>query len=180
MRLSPHEIDKILLCNAGYLAQKRLARGIRLNFSESIALLSFQILEFARDGNFTVSELMNLGRSILGKNQVIPGVESIIDEVQIEATFPDGTKLVTLHHPISQLTCDLELALKGSFLPVPSDSSFRTHPEEGLIPGYIHSLQDKLILNEGRKLIALKVNSILDTFLNDNHIFLFLANPIIS
>src|ERR1044071_4090140 len=100
MHLSPREIDKLLLHNAGFLAQKRLARGTRLNYPEAIALIATQLLEFIRDGK-TVAELMDLGRQFLGWNQVMPGVSSMIHEVQVEGTFPDGTKLVTVHHPIA-------------------------------------------------------------------------------
>ena len=98
MHLTPREIDKLLLHNAGFLAQKRLARGLRLNYVEAIALIATQILEFIRDGR-SVSELMNLGCQLLGRNQVMAGVPSMITEVQVEGTFPDGTKLVTVHQP---------------------------------------------------------------------------------
>ena len=99
MHLTPQEIDKLLLHNAGFLAQKRLARGVRLNYPETVALIATQIMEFIRDGR-SVSELMELGRRLLGRRQVMPGVPEMIVEVQIEGTFPDGTKLVTVHKPI--------------------------------------------------------------------------------
>src|SRR5258705_10870512 len=99
MHLTPREIDKLLLHNAGFLAQKRLARGLRLNYVEAIALIATQLLEFIRDGR-TVAELMDLGRQLLGRNDVLEGVPEMVDEVQVEGTFPDGTKLVTVHHPI--------------------------------------------------------------------------------
>ena len=99
MHLSPREIDKLLLHNAGALAQRRLARGLRLNYPEAVALISSQVLEFIREGR-TVSELMSLGRKILGRNQVMAGVPEMLLETQVEGTFPDGTKLVTVHHPI--------------------------------------------------------------------------------
>src|SRR6202041_1914327 len=110
MRLSPREVDKLLLHNAGMLAQKRLARGVRLNYPESVALIAMQLLEFIRDGR-SVAELMNLGRQFLGRNQVMPGVPAMVDDVQVEGTFPDGTKLVTVHHPISAEDGNLALAL---------------------------------------------------------------------
>src|SRR6185436_894133 len=119
MHLSPRDIDKLLLHNAGFLAQKRLARGVRLNYPESVALIATQLLEFIRDGR-SVAELMDLGRQLLGTRDVVHGVAQMIDEVQIEGTFPDGTKLVTVHHPIVAEHGDLSLALYGSFLPVPS------------------------------------------------------------
>src|ERR1700758_2619091 len=130
MHLSPREIDKLLLHNAGVLAQKRLARGLRLNHPESIALIATQLLEFIRDGR-SVAELMNLGRQFLGRNQVLPGVPEIIYDVQVEGTFPDGSKLVTVHHPIASADGDLALALHGSFLPVPNASAFKALPDDG-------------------------------------------------
>src|SRR6204780_3201466 len=123
MHLSPREIDKLLLHNAGFLAQKRLARGVRLNHPEAVALIATQLLESIRDGK-SVAELMDLGRQFLGRNQVMSGVPSMITEVQVEGTFPDGTKLVTVHHPIASENGNLALALHGSFLPVPDVSRF--------------------------------------------------------
>src|SRR6188472_2787803 len=115
MHLSPREIDKLLLHNAGVLAQKRLARGVRLNHPESVALIATQLLEFIRDGK-SVAELMDVGRQLLGREDVLEGVAEMIDEVQVEGTFPDGTKLVTVHHPIVAAQGDMRLALYGSFL----------------------------------------------------------------
>src|SRR5947199_2165407 len=123
MHLTPHETDKLALHQAGFLAQKRLARGLRLNYPESIARISTQVLEFIRDGK-SVAELMDLGRQLLGRRQVMAGVPEMIHEVQVEGTFPDGTKLVTVHHPIAAEDGDLSLALYGSFLPVPELSVF--------------------------------------------------------
>ena len=99
MHLSPRELDKLVLHQAGFVAQKRLARGVRLNHPETVALIATVLLEMIRDGK-SVAELMDLGRKMLGRAQVMPGVPEMIDEVQIEATFPDGTKLVTCHDPI--------------------------------------------------------------------------------
>ena len=105
MHLSPRELDKLTLHQAGFLAQKRLARGVRLNHPESVALIATVLLEFIRDGR-RVAELMNLGRKLLGRNQVMSGVPEMIYDVQVEGTFPDGSKLVTVHHPIaSETTC---------------------------------------------------------------------------
>ena len=123
MHLSPRDIDKLLLHNAGFLAQKRLARGVRLNYPEAVALIATQLLELIRDGR-SVGELMDLGRTFLGRAQVQPGVAELIHEVQVEGTFPDGTKLVTVHDPIVRAQGDLALALYGSFLPVPSHEVF--------------------------------------------------------
>src|SRR5580692_584664 len=99
MHLSPRDIDKLMLHNAGFLAQKRLARGVRLNYPEAVALIATQLLEYIRDGR-SVAELMDLGRRFLGRAEVMPGVPEMIAEVQIEGTFPDGTKLVTVYNPI--------------------------------------------------------------------------------
>ena len=100
MDLLPREKDKLLLYVAGMVAERRLARGLRLNYPETVAYLSMHVLEGARDG-LSVSELMDSGRSLLSREQVMDGVESLVTEVQIEATFPDGTKLVTIHQPIA-------------------------------------------------------------------------------
>ncbi len=100
MELTPREKDKLLLFVAAELAEKRRARGVKLNYPESIALISAAIMEGARDGR-TVAELMIEGTQILGSDDVMDGIAEMIDEVQVEATFPDGTKLVTVHRPIS-------------------------------------------------------------------------------
>ena len=99
MRLTPKEIEKLLLHCAGELAKDRKNRGIKLNFVESIALISSELLELAREGK-SVPDLMSLGAKILTKEDVMEGVAEVLHEVQIEATFPDGTKLVTVHNPI--------------------------------------------------------------------------------
>jgi urease subunit gamma len=99
MELSPREKDKLLLFTAALVAERRKARGLRLNYPEAVALISAAILEGARDGR-TVAELMSFGTRILGRADVMEGVPEMIPEVQVEATFPDGTKLVTVHQPI--------------------------------------------------------------------------------
>jgi urease subunit gamma len=99
MHLSPRETEKLLLFLAGELAEKRKARGLKLNYPEAIALISSRLQEAARDGK-TVAELMYYGTTILTRNDVMEGIAEMIDEIQIEATFPDGTKLVTVHQPI--------------------------------------------------------------------------------
>ncbi|WP_067541919.1 urease subunit gamma [Nocardia crassostreae] len=99
MRLSPHEQERLLLSYAAELARRRQARGLKLNHPEAIALITDHVLEGARDGR-TVAELMASGRTVLGRADVMDGVPEMIHDVQVEATFPDGTKLVTVHHPI--------------------------------------------------------------------------------
>ncbi|HTL37346.1 MAG TPA: urease subunit gamma [Kofleriaceae bacterium] len=148
MRLAPRDVDKLLLHNAGFVAQKRLARGVRLNYPESVALLATQLLELIRDGR-RVAELMDLGRTILGRYNVMDGVPDLVTEVQVEGTFPDGTKLVTVHHPIVADHGDLELALYGSFLPVPDRAKFSTVPAPRPIGDVIVGDGD-IVLNEGR------------------------------
>ena len=99
MELTPREKDKLLLFTAALVAERRLARGLRLNYPEAVAYVSAAIMEGARDGR-TVAELMSHGATLLTRAQVQEGVPEMIPEIQIEATFPDGTKLVTVHHPI--------------------------------------------------------------------------------
>ena len=99
MHLTPREIDKLLIFSAGELARKRLARGVKLNHPEAVALITSEILEMIRDGR-TVAEIMSLGPTILGSSAVMEGVPEMIAEIQVEGTFPDGTKLVTVHQPI--------------------------------------------------------------------------------
>lgn len=99
MELTPREKDKLLIFTAGLVAERRKARGLKLNYPESIAFISAAIMEGARDGR-TVAELMSYGTTLLTRSDVMEGVAEMIPEIQIEATFPDGTKLVTVHHPI--------------------------------------------------------------------------------
>ena len=99
MELTPREKDKLLLFTAGLLAERRKAKGLKLNYPEAMAYLSCALLEGAREGR-SVAELMSEGRNLLTRDDVMDGVPEMIPEVQIEATFPDGTKLVTVHHPI--------------------------------------------------------------------------------
>ena len=99
MHLTPREIDKLLISSAGELARKRRARGLKLNHPEAVALLTSEILEMIRDGR-TVAEIMSAGSTILGAGDVMDGVAAMIPEIQVEGTFPDGTKLVTVHQPI--------------------------------------------------------------------------------
>lgn len=99
MELTPREKDKLLIFTAGLLAERRRARGLKLNYPEAVALITCAIMEGARDGR-SVAELMSAGTTILGRDEVMDGVAEMIPEIQVEATFPDGTKLVTVHNPI--------------------------------------------------------------------------------
>jgi urease subunit gamma/beta len=129
MDLLPREKDKLLLFTAGLLAERRKARGLKLNYPEAVAYISSAILEGARDGR-TVAELMTFGTQLLGPDDVMEGVAELIPEVQVEATFPDGTKLVTVHQPIQA---------------------------SKLIPGEVMPASDDLALNEGRETLTIEV-----------------------
>ncbi|CAN1794709.1 URE [Linum perenne] len=156
MKLTPREVEKLGLHNAGFLAQKRLARGLKLNYTESVALIASQILEFVRDGDKSVAELMDVGKQLLGRRQVLPAVPNLLHSVQVEGTFPDGTKLITVHDAIACENGDLQLALHGSFLPVPSIDKF-PGIEEAEFPGEIIYGNGSITLNPGRKAVILKV-----------------------
>ncbi len=162
MHLTPRESEKLDLHNAGFLAQKRLARGLRLNYPETVALIATQLLESIRDGR-SVAELMDLGRQFLGRRQVMPGVAEMIPEVQVEGTFPDGTKLVTVHHPIAAEDGNLQLALAGSFLPVPELAVFGDQSgEEADIPGTYTTVEADVELNAGRETVDLGITNMGD------------------
>jgi urease gamma subunit len=100
MHLTPSDQEKLLLCVAGMVARDRLARGVKLNHPEAVALLSCWVIERARDGDASVEQLMDDGRHVLARDQLIDGIAEMLDQVQVEATFSDGRKLVTLHHPV--------------------------------------------------------------------------------
>jgi len=164
MHLTPHETDKLALHQAGFLAQKRLARGLRLNYPEAVALIAAQVLELVRDGR-TVAELMDIGRQLLGRADVMEHVPEMIVEVQIEGTFPDGSKLVTVHHPIVAEHGDLELALYGSFLPVPQRAARTDAPvpelsSDSRIPGEVLPADSgDITINQGRAAIQVTVTN---------------------
>jgi urease subunit gamma len=99
MNLSPREKDKLLVAMAAEVARRRLARGVKLNYPEAVALISDFVVEGARDGK-SVAELMRDGATVIGRGQVMEGIAEMIHEIQVEATFPDGTKLVTVHNPV--------------------------------------------------------------------------------
>lgn len=134
MELSPREKDKLLLFTAALLAERRKARGLKLNYPEAVAYISAAILEGARDGR-SVAELMGAGAELLSEDDVMPGVASLIPEVQVEATFPDGTKLVTVHTPI------------------------RPTRSGEVAPGAVEVQGGDLPLNSGRKTLEVKVEN---------------------
>ena len=138
MELSPREKDKLLLFTAALLAERRKARGLKLNYPEAIAYISAAILEGARDGR-SVAELMGAGAELLSDSDVMPGVAELIAEVQVEATFPDGTKLVTVHSPIR---------------PTAAGAA-----QETFTPGAIEPLPGELELNVGRKTLGVSVTN---------------------
>jgi urease subunit gamma/beta len=155
MHLTPQERDKLVLHQAGFLAQKRLARGCLLNYPEAVALIATQILEFIRDGK-SVAELMSLGKKFLGRQDVMSGVAEMIQEIQVEGTFPDGSKLVTVHHPIVAEHGNYELALYGSFLPHPPQKKLASKLES-VFPGEMLVSEGEIIINSGRKTLSLQV-----------------------
>lgn len=131
MNLSPREKDKLLIAMAAMVARRRLERGVKLNHPEAIALITDFVVEGARDGR-SVADLMQAGAQILTADQVMPGVAEMIHDVQVEATFPDGTKLVTVHEPI-----------RGA--------------SQSVIPGEILMADDEIVMNEGRPVLTLLV-----------------------
>src|SRR5215468_4173274 len=131
MELTPREKDKLLIFTAALVAERRKARGLKLNYPEAVAYISAAILEGARDGR-TVAELMTYGTQLLGPNDVMEGVPDLIPEIQVEATFPDGTKLVTVHHPIAR------------------DPSKQA-------PGHVETAPGSLPINEGRARVTVTV-----------------------
>ena len=158
MRLSPREIEKLMLHNAGFLAQKRYARGLKLNYTEAVALIAAQTLEFVREGR-SVSELMDLGKQFLGHEDVMPGVAGMIHDVQVEGTFPDGSKLVTVHNPVCAESGKPSLALYGSGLtrdPVESISVDNSASES---PGEYRLEEGVIELNEDRACCTVSVTN---------------------
>lgn len=179
MHLSPKEIDKLILHNAGFLAQKRYARGLRLNYPEAVALIAAQLLELIRDGH-SVAALMDKGKQLLGTDDVLPGVPDMVGEVQVEGTFPDGTKLVTVHHPICRVQGDSDLALYGSGL-VRTQAPWSPDNTISETPGAGAPLADSIALNAGRDSIALAVTNTGDRPIQvGSHYAFFEVNPGLS
>ncbi|CZT12086.1 probable urease [Rhynchosporium agropyri] len=163
MHLVPRELDKLVISQVGLLAQRRLARGVKLNHTEACALIANNLQELIRDGNHTVADLMSIGSTMLGRRHVLPSVCSTLTEIMVEGTFPTGTYLVTVHHPISSDDGDLAKALYGSFLPIPDKEFFPTPKDEGYEaekqPGAVVVVKGKVVLNEGRERRKLSVTS---------------------
>ena len=152
MNLTPREKDKLLVALAADVARKRLARGVKLNHPEAIALITDAVVEGARDGR-SVAELMRAGAEVLDASQVMEGVASMIHDVQVEATFPDGTKLVTVHHPI-----------RGA--------------DDRLVPGEALPAAGDIVMNEGRETATLTVENTGDRPIQvGSHYHFFETNP---
>ena len=156
LHLTPREIEKLELHQVGLLAQKRLARGLKLNQPEATALIATVCLEKIRDGH-SVAQLMTLGQRLLGRRQVLPGVAELVSEVQVEGTFRDGTKLLTVHDPIASDDGDLHLALHGSFLPLPDREIFGD--AGSLSPGAVRCDGAPITLNAGRDVVEVRVTN---------------------
>lgn len=160
MELTPREKDKLLLFTAAMLAERRLERGVKLNYPEAIAYISMHIMEGARDGE-TVAHLMGKGRTLLSTDQVMDGVPELIHDVQVEATFPDGTKLVTVHEPIQ---------------PVDEKSVSTETP-----PGEVSVMDGEIELNAGRETVVVDVANEGDRPIQiGSHYHFFEANPALT
>ncbi|MDN5286698.1 MAG: ureA [Mucilaginibacter sp.] len=157
MKLSPKEIEKLVLHNAGFVAQKRYARGILLNYPEAVALIATQLLEFIREGA-TVAGLMEKGKHILGYDDVMEGVPALIDTVQVEGTFPDGTKLVSVHQAICETGISNGLALYGSGLTRLTNKLLIDNGSEAK-PGEVFIEEGDIELNAGRKTLTIEVEN---------------------
>ncbi|MFA6964797.1 urease subunit gamma [Bosea sp. (in: a-proteobacteria)] len=155
MNLTPREKDKLLVAMAAMVARRRLERGVKLNYPEAVALITDFVVEGARDGK-SVAELMQAGAHVVRADQVMDGIAALIHDVQVEATFPDGTKLVTVHEPI-----------RGA--------------SDAMKPGEITTLPGELIMNEGRESLSLTVANTGDRPIQiGSHYHFFEANPALS
>ncbi|KAF3057172.1 Urease [Daldinia childiae] len=163
MHLAPKELDKLVISQLGFLAQRRLARGVKLNHTEATALIANNLQELIRDGQHSVADLMAIGSTMLGRRHVLPSVVSTLHEIQVEGTFPSGTYLVTVHNPVATDDGDLAKALYGSFLPIPNQDLFpAAEPsayEPTKQPGAVVVVKGRITLNEGRKRIKLRITS---------------------
>lgn len=160
MELNPREKDKLLLFTAALLAERRLERGLKLNYPEAVAFISMHIIEGARDGD-SVADLMSKGRKLLSTDQVMDGVPELIHDVQVEATFPDGTKLVTVHEPIQ---------------PVDSNSAVAI-----VQPGEVQVAEGEITLNDARELLSVTVANEGDRPIQiGSHYHFFEVNPALN
>ena len=157
MRLTPRDIEKLMLHQACVVAQKRYARGLKLNYPEAIALISGQLLEFIRDGH-SLAELTEMGTRILGTDDVMTGVSDMISEVQVEGTLLDGTKLVSVHNPICNTGLSSELALYGSGLSR-SSKKIKTDNCMNVIPGEEILLDKDIEINPSRDCLTIDVTN---------------------
>lgn len=185
MRLLPRDREKLLLHHAGFLAQQRLARGLQLNQTEAIALIASQLQERIRDGKHSVAELMQYGKTLLGRRHVLPGVSHRLHEIQVEGTFPDGVFLVTVHEPICTESGNATAALYGTFLPTPPDDAFPPVDEELYArenaPGAIVPDKNNIVINKGRKRIQLRVTNTGDRPIQvGSHYHFVETNPYLS
>lgn len=185
MNLSPREIDKLLIVQVATLAQRRLARGVRLNEAEARGLIAYVLHEHIRDGRSSVADLMSLGKAILGRRHVLPSVIGSLHEVMVEGTFPDGTYLVTVHSPICTDFGDITRALYGSFLPPPAESLFPEHDAASLAPedqpGAVVVRPGKIILNADRPRTRLRISNTGDRPIQvGSHYHLIETNPALS
>ncbi|PFH46770.1 hypothetical protein AMATHDRAFT_69086 [Amanita thiersii Skay4041] len=185
MRLLPRDQDKLLLHHAGFLAQQRLARGLLLNQTEAIALIASQLQERIRDGNSSVADLMQHGKTLLGWRHVLPGVSNLAHEIQVEGTFPDGVFLVTVHDPICTEEGNLEAALYGSFLPVPPEGAFPPVDyslyARNNTPGAVIAKKEDIVINQGRRRIQLRVTNTGDRPVQvGSHYHFIETNPYLS
>ncbi|UZP36642.1 hypothetical protein NXS19_004458 [Fusarium pseudograminearum] len=164
MHYTPREVEKLVFSHAGHLAQKRLAHGKKLNHLESTALISNVLQEMIHNEDYSVADLMKLGKVILGRRHVYPSVVATLKQMQVEGTFETGTHLITIHNPISTDDGDLKMAFYGSFLPVPSQDLFPSVNEADFhplaMPGAIRPAEaEDIILNAGRDRVRLTVTN---------------------
>jgi len=164
MRLTPCEVDKLsTLYATGRLAQRRLASGLRLNHPEAVALIAMQCAELARGGEHTAAQVQDDGKRMLGRRHVLDGVAELVGDVQIEATFLDGTKLVTVHDAICADDVDLKSALCGSFLPIPAASAFApAAAKKSPAPGEVCTSKESIELLAGRDKVKVRVTNTCD------------------
>lgn len=186
MHLLPRERDKLLLAQAGFLAQRRLARGVRLNQGEATALIASVLQERIRDGLHSVAQLMQLGKTMLGRRHVQDGVPELFHEVMVEGTFPDGTFLVTVHDPVCTDEGDLTEALYGSLLPIP-DAAVKFPPLDTnrviTLPGAlcIDEEAEPIVLSPGRSRITIRVTNTGDRPIQVGSHYPFIeTNPFLS